>query len=1859
VRPDDANRRRSGARQRVRVGRSMMEITRIAVVNRGEPAMRLMNAVAEYNIERGTTIKTIALYTDADRQSMFVREADEAVPIGPAHRTAADGTRRVAYVDYELLEEVLVASRADAVWVGWGFVSEHAAFVDLCDRLGITFIGPSAEVMRRLGDKITSKLIAEEAEVPVAPWSRGPVDTPEEAHAQAQRLGYPLMVKATAGGGGRGIRKVAAPEELDAAFSGARAEAASAFGDGTVFLEKMVAGARHVEVQIIGDAHGTVWAVGVRDCSVQRRNQKLIEEAPSPALSTAQEAYLKDAARRLGEAAGYQNAGTVQFLFDEATGSFSFLEVNSRLQVEHPVTELTTGIDMVKLQLDVAQGLALEGDPPPTVGHAIEVRLNAEDPEAGFSPSPGTVEMLRLPLGPGLRIDTGIEEGDDVAPEFDSMLAKIMAYGRTREEARSRLIRALGQMRVLVRNGASNKAFLESLLAHPDFVSGDIDVGWLDRLRLDKEGDDAAGVALIAAAISAYRELTALEMRAFRASAARGRPEVATSLGHTIELRYAGERYTLEVGRLSPATWRIVVDEVTVEVDVERLGRAGWRLRTARKAFRVLAASHGANHYVEVDGVAHRIAHDEGGVIRAPSPAVVVSLPVEPGDEVRPGDRIAVIEAMKMETSITADFAGTVREILVRENVQVAPGTPLLVIDATGDETETGGKRIDFGAIAVDDHDDHQLCAHYLAELRRMLLGWDVSPEHLRAMSRPGAPSCGAEQDAETLRAAEDEVLGIFVDIISLFRRHPVDSEIAESRRSSEEYLFSYLRDIDASSEGLPERFIERIRRTVGHYGITDLEVRPRLEQVLLRIAKSYARMHDQTAPLLQVLEDRIERGQPRGDDSFRRLLEKLIHQTRGRYDMIHDMAREVHYQTYDVPFLQQVRDATYAGVDGHLAALAEHPEGPGRHDHMRALVDCTQPLASYVAERLPTASPVVRALLLEVMVRRYYRIRELGPFSLPDSDTPIVASSYELDGRSIAVLATFTPRDELAAASRRLREVAMAVDTDDVVVDLHVRDRRTPAGEPATGVRDVLDEELGGLHIRRIVVSTTGDDGAANGHVHHATFRSADGDVYREDPLYRDVHPMMAKRLEIWRLSAFDVERIPTAQDVFVFKGVAKENPRDQRLFAFAEVRDITPIRDSGGRVIRIPEAERVYRETLAPIRRYQARLPLHRRLWWNQVMINVWPLVDFNDVDVARFIERLAPATEGLGLRRVTIGIRILAPDGSVLRRVLEISNPSGGEVQYRVREPGTKPIHPLRPYDQAVVRLRQRGLTHPYELIKTLASPFGSSGSIPEGHFVEHELEGHRLVPVDRPPGQNQANVVVGLVTNTTARYPDGMTRVIILSDPTRGMGNLSEPECRRIVAALDLADERGIPVEWFAVSAGALISMESGTENMDWIGAVLRRIVEFTQAGGEINIVVAGVNVGAQPYWNAEATMLMHTKGILVMIPTSAMVLTGKEALDYSGGVSAEDNQGIGGYERIMGPNGQAQYFAEDITEACRILLQHYEYTYTASGERFPRPAETDDPVERDITDEPHPGEFATVGDVFSEETNPGRKKPFEMRAVMKAVVDADLPWLERWYGMQGAEMSIVWDAYIGGRSVTLIGFESKPMPRLGAVPADGPSQWTSGTLFPLASKKTARAINAASGNRPVVVLANLSGFDGSPESMREWQLEYGAEIGRAIVNFDGPMIFCVVSRYHGGAFVVFSHTLHDNLEVAAVEGSRASVIGGAPAAAVVFAREVRRRVEADERVTALRQELDNAGRGDRARLGQRLEATTAEVRSEKLGEVAAEFDAIHDIERARDVGSVHRIVPPATLRTYLVEAVRRGIARELDGGPDSA
>jgi acetyl/propionyl-CoA carboxylase alpha subunit/acetyl-CoA carboxylase carboxyltransferase component len=1861
----------------------MTTIRRLAIVNRGEAAMRCISAVAELNSESREPIVTIAMYTQPDAATWFVRQAGEAVLLGPATFADAGGRRTSTYLDLDRLMSALAEARADAVWVGWGFVAESAEFARRCEHAAITFIGPCSKVIRLLGDKMRAKRLAESVSIPVVPWSGGPVHDADSALLAAGLLGYPVLVKAAAGGGGRGIRVVESADRMRDAFASAQAEAAHAFGDRSVFIERRLGAARHVEVQVVADGHGTVWAVGVRDCSIQRRYQKVIEESACTLLDEAGEQALRGAAVRLCTAAGYQSTGTVEFLVDPVTRQFMFMEVNTRLQVEHPVTELTSGLDLVKLQLWIAEGGRLTGSQPTARGHAIEARLNAEDCERAFAPAPGRLSALRLPCGPGIRVDTGVAEGDEIAPEFDSMIAKVVAWGQDRPEALSRLRRGLAQSIVVVDGGTTNKAFILALLGRPEVRAGSYDNQWLDRLTAAGEHlPTQHPVALVAAAIEAADADQAARQANFYAAAARGRPELPDAVGHQMELTLRGNVYRMHVCCLGPGDYRVETGDGVINAHVKHLGRYERAIACSGQRHRVVADSQGPRLIIEVDGVPHVITRDGGGHVRAPAPGFIVGVLVTRGDVVRAGDPLVVIESMKMETSITAPLPGTVHAVLAGVNTQVEAGAPLVQLlpsDQPGGD-RAPGPRLDLAALAAGSggsggpaqgHDGHG----DPATLRGYLLGYDFGSDAARELSVRQEAATAASADPGLLDQ-EQELLEIFADITALARRQPDETEDSRAH-SAEDYLFTYLAQLDPERSGLPERFLSQLRKALARYGVTSLRRTPELEQALLRIYRSAARVRFAEPVIMAILDRWLRRHDTLMTlmtDERLAVLDRLITTTQVRHQEICDLARDVRFNYVDAPMLRRTRPAIYAEMARCLDELAAHPSAERIRELTDRLVRCPQPMRAMLRDRYRDADAVTRARLLHARASRFYRIHELRGLRCQAFGPHLVClAEYAEDGQDTQLVAGYVSIADLPSFAAELRGFLGGLPAERrVVVDVESwRSGEWISAEAiAATLASRLDRADFGHLLHRLDITITSDSGPeadreSQEHLRtsHFTFRPC-GARFTEDPLYRNLHPMIAERLDLWRLSNFTLSRVPSAEDVYLFHAVARENSKDERLIAIAEVRDLTPARDSAGRIIGFPHLEGVLGQVLADIRHALGHRPPRQRPLSNRVILYVRPTWDIAPGTWRGVAHRLAPLAAGLGLEKVVVRIRTLDPaNGETRDVVLDVENVADRAVTVRIRQLGDQPIRPLSEYKQKLLRSQRLGVPYPYELIRMLTPPVDAPADFPAGQFAEYDLDGSgdELIPADRPYGRNLAGIVVGVISNYTTLVPEGMRRVAILGDPTAGLGNLAEAECRRILAALALARRLELPVEWFALSSGARIAWDSGTENMDWIASVLRRLIEFTQSGGEVNVIVTGINVGAQPYWNAEATMLMHTRGILVMTPASAMVLTGKSSLDYSGGVSAEDNLGIGGFDRIMGPNGQAQYWAPTLVDACALLLRHYEHTYIVPGESCPRRAATSDPFDRDVCASPHKtvagSEFDQIGDIFSAELNGERKKPFDMRSVMRAVTDADHEPFERWARWRNGENAIVWEAHAGGFPICLIGLESQTLPRPGFVPADGPPSWTSGTLFPQSSRKVARAVNAASGNRPVVVLANLSGFDGSPESMRKWQLEYGAEIGRAVTNFRGPIVFVVVSRYHGGAFVVFSKRLHNDMETAAVAGSYASVIGGAPAAAVVFAREVSTRTEQDPRVVSIREKVAASPAGAHADLRHDLADTVADVRAEKLRQVADEFDGIHDIQRAMRVGSVDHIIPAAALRPFIIGALERRLASRA-GGPAS-
>ena len=674
----------------------MTQVTRIRkllIANRGEIASRVIRSA------RALDIATVAVFSDADARAPFVAEADESVALPGS--TAAE-----TYLRPELIIDAATRTGADAVHPGYGFLSENADFAEACAAAGLTFVGPPPAAIRSMGSKTSAKQLMAGAGVPVLPGiaigdgEQLPAGLADRAGTE---IGFPVLVKAAFGGGGRGMRVVAAPGELTEAVAAARREAVGAFGNGTVFLERLVKRPRHIEVQVFADTHGQVVHLFERECSIQRRYQKILEESPSPVVDDTLRAELGSAAIAAAKAIGYVGAGTVEFILD-ASGEFFFLEVNTRLQVEHPVTELVTGLDLVALQLMVAEGKPLpdEAVQASVSGHAIEARLYAEDVAAGYLPATGSLLLFDVPLLPGVRIDAGVRTGGQVSVHYDPMLAKVIAHAPTREQAARLLARALAETRVL--GVVTNRDLLVGILREQDFLDGHIDTGYLTR------HDPATLMAGDERRLPVHALATALADQALRRaetsvlpgvpSGWRNVPNARQQAGYQVAERGFQVEYGIRGPFVDAAVDGVELGPVllhgctTAEVDLQIDGVR--RLVTVARAadVRYAASAVGATTLVEQPRFPETQQQATAGSLLAPMPGTVVRVEAQLGDSVHAGQVLVVLEAMKMEHSVRTPHEGTLARLNVSAGQSVDMGTVLAVVEnATGSPADGASGR--------------------------------------------------------------------------------------------------------------------------------------------------------------------------------------------------------------------------------------------------------------------------------------------------------------------------------------------------------------------------------------------------------------------------------------------------------------------------------------------------------------------------------------------------------------------------------------------------------------------------------------------------------------------------------------------------------------------------------------------------------------------------------------------------------------------------------------------------------------------------------------------------------------------------------------------------------------------------------------------------------------------------------------------------------------------------------------------------------------------------------------------------------------------------------------------------------------
>ncbi len=654
----------------------MSGFSTVLVANRGEIAVRVLRTA------HALGYRTVAVYSDADANAPHVALADQAVRIGPAPVGQS-------YLDVDAILAAAKTTGADAVHPGYGFLSENAEFAQRCADAGMIFVGPPPEAITLMGDKVQAKLRMIAADVPTAPSFLGGDVSLDTLLAEADKLGLPLLVKASAGGGGRGMRKVTAASQLAEAVTSAQAEAASAFGNPHVFLERLITGARHVEVQVFADTHGNVLHLGERECSAQRRHQKVLEEAPSPVVDEALRAKMGEAAVAAARAIGYVGAGTVEFLLDDA-GGFFFLEMNTRLQVEHPVTECVTGFDLVAWQLDIAAGkpLPITQDELRIRGHAIEVRLYAEDPYAGFLPQTGPI--VRFDPPPGIRVDSGIRSGGEVSAFYDPMLAKLIAHGRDRDEALRKLRRGLRETVFL--GPVTNLGFLQTLLDDPEMLAGTIKTDTLDARFAERP--ERPCIAAHAWALAGL-----VMTRAHGIDPALGDGQAWRSSGvlqTPITLRCVGEQRELSVvpqGRDS-ATVSVGEETIALRVVADHDGRLRFESEGLQRE--AVYAVDRTRAWVSIAGVCHvfdepdlraEASQSSDGSVRSPLSGTVVTVLVEEGSRVTRGQLLVTLEAMKMEHRIEAPMDGVAKDVTVTAGAQVGGDQMLLRIQS--EETQT------------------------------------------------------------------------------------------------------------------------------------------------------------------------------------------------------------------------------------------------------------------------------------------------------------------------------------------------------------------------------------------------------------------------------------------------------------------------------------------------------------------------------------------------------------------------------------------------------------------------------------------------------------------------------------------------------------------------------------------------------------------------------------------------------------------------------------------------------------------------------------------------------------------------------------------------------------------------------------------------------------------------------------------------------------------------------------------------------------------------------------------------------------------------------------------------------------------
>jgi acetyl/propionyl-CoA carboxylase alpha subunit len=969
------------------------DISRLAIIDRGEPVVRVLAAVGNLN-RRGDvpSITSIVVTEQSSERAWFAREADELITPPPS----PDEVDLSTHIEPGQVVAQVLGAKADTAWIGHTPCLDRAELVAQLEAAGVRVVGPTAQTIRDLADPARLAALGREAGLSPVPDHLTPADW------------------------------------------------------------------RRIEIDVLADSAGTVWTLGLRDASIRRGATPVLAEMPAPGVSDTTAGAMSHAVRRLVRAAAYRGAGVVELALAHDGESFWLVGVDTLARTEHALVEEITGASFIGLRLRLAAGDALPATPPTPNGHAVEVRLLAHDPGREYAASGGALEMLSLPVGTGVRVDSSIREGDLVDGRVEPLIATVTAWGRDREEALDRAHGALERTTVVLEIGMTNRTADLAVLERVAAAEQPFDAGWYDRtLAAGGFTSVADPLAVVAAAVEAYESDSTMVNAAFFASAARGRPERPERVGSLVQLSYRGHDYRLRVDRTGPRSYR-VRGNATVDLIVDRLGDFERRIICNGHKHRLVAVEQGADFRLDLDGVGHTVSREDGVVVRTGWPALVSSLLVEPGQDVSAGQPVAVLESMKMVTTVTAPFDGTVTSLAVSNNTQIERGAPLMRIkaashqhldlgpgDGVGAEPESA---VDFSALVTSDGNPEGKDATWVhAHLGDYLLGYDLDPESFKGLLKRQA-TLGATLPANDpeLVGAENALLDLFSDLGALYRpRTEAENPDQMADDNTQEYFLSYLQWLDADQAGLPERYRKRLGAALARYGVAGLSRTKALEAATVWLYRAFARIPEIAPAIVAILNRRLTHHDELADMATldaRARLDRLVRATEGRQQNVSDLARDIIFHFFEEPEMLAATAQMQDQVRADLAALRDLPSGPDREARIEALVAAPHPvrtdlLDAWLQTDADAAGTAYRDVVLEVYARRFYRIRDLQDFGTRSVGAFRIAhADYDHAGMPVRLVNSYLPLEQLPPFADALRGYLCDVPAGrEVVVDLVV----------------------------------------------------------------------------------------------------------------------------------------------------------------------------------------------------------------------------------------------------------------------------------------------------------------------------------------------------------------------------------------------------------------------------------------------------------------------------------------------------------------------------------------------------------------------------------------------------------------------------------------------------------------------------------------------------------------------------------------------------------------------------------------------------------------------------------------------------